>query len=77
LISRQEAIHSEISQLEYDRDHLPITQDRQDRKKSLKQNIKRLQEEWQQLEVKKNEIAQKKVEHRQAVTTLREKMIFS
>ena len=77
LFARQRAISSEISQLEYERDHLPITVDREAQKKDLKQKIKRLQDEWQQLEARKDEIAQRKAEHQQAIGVLREKMIFS
>jgi hypothetical protein len=77
LYDRQRSIRNKISQLEFDRENLPITQDRQERKKDIKQEIKRLQEEWQQIEIKKGEIAQKKVEHQKAVAALREKMIFS
>ena len=77
LYERQRAIRSKISQLENQRENLPITRDQQDRKKDLKHEIKQLQEEWQQLEVKKGEIAQKKDENQQAVAAIREKMIFS
>ncbi|MCL2305383.1 MAG: hypothetical protein FWC43_08580 [Planctomycetaceae bacterium] len=77
LFARQRAIRSEISQREYERENLPITIDRNERKKDLKQKIRQLQEEWEQLEVKKGEIEQKKSEHKQAVATLRERMIFS
>ena len=77
LYDRQRAISSRISQLEYERENLPITQDRRDRKKDLKQEINRLQDEYQQIEVKKGEIARKQAEHQQAIDALREKMIFS
>jgi hypothetical protein len=77
LYARQNAIRSEISQLEYQRENLPITPDRSEHKKSLKQEIKRLQDEWEQIEIKKGEIARKKTEHQWAVAALREKMILS
>jgi chromosome segregation ATPase len=77
LFERQRAIRSEISQREYEREDLPITIDRNERKKNLKQRIRQLQEEWEQLEAKKGEIEQKKVEHKQAVAAIRERMIFS
>ena len=77
LYARQNAIRCEIQQLEHERDNLPITPDRSERKRVLKQEIKRLQEEWEQVEVKKGEIAQKKTEHQWAVAELREKMIYS
>ena len=77
LYSRQEQIHNEISQLEYQLANLPITLDRRDRQKDIKLGIKQLQDEYRQFELKKNEIAQKKVEHRQAIDAHREKMILS
>ena len=64
-------------QLEHERDNLPITPDRSERKKHLKHEIKRLQDEFEQVEIKKGEVAQKKTEHQWAVADLREKMILS
>ena len=77
LYSRQRVISSSIADLEHNRDHLPITIDRDDRKKDLKREIKRLQEEWQQLEEKKVEFEQKQVDHQQTVDAIRKKMIYS
>jgi len=77
LYKRQEQINSEIRQLQYKLGNVPIMPNRPERIKELKREIKELQEEWQKLELKKTEIAQKKIEHQQAVDAIREKMIFS
>jgi hypothetical protein len=77
LFKRQEKIGSEISQLQYQLANLPISFDRRDRQKDIKLEIQALQDEWQQLELKKGEMAQKKIEHRKMLDAHREKMIFS
>ena len=77
LYARQNAIRCEIQQLEHERDNLPISPERQERKKHLKHEIKRLQDEWEQVEIKKGEVAQMKTEHERAVAALQEKMILS
>ena len=54
-----------------------VSPDKLDRKKELKQRIRQLQEVWEQLEVEKGEVEQKKAAHKQTVETIKEKMIFS
>jgi hypothetical protein len=77
LYARQREINSSIADWEYKREHLPITIDRDEQKKEIKKKIKRLQDEWQQLEEKKIEFEQKQAEHQRAVDAVREKMIYS
>jgi hypothetical protein len=77
LHSRQNKIQSEISHLKYQLENQPLTRSWSEQKRSRQLEIKRLQEEWQQLESKKGEIAQKKIEHKQAVDAMQEKMILS
>jgi len=74
---RQEQLDSEIRQLKYNLDNVPIMPNRPEHIKELKRKIRELQEEWQKLELKKAEIEQKKIEHQQAIDAIREKMFFS
>ena len=74
---QQEQLGSEIKQLQYELDEKKIEPNRSERQDERKRKIKKLQEDWQKLELKKNELAQKEIEHQQAVDVIREKMIFS
>jgi len=77
LYARQKQVESEIARLKSGLADKQIMPNRHEWHKELKQEINRLQEEWQQLELKKAEIAQKKIELEKAIDTIREKMIFS
>jgi hypothetical protein len=77
LYARQKQVESEIARLKNGLADKQIMPNRHEWHKELKQEINRLQEEWQQLELKKSEIAQKKIEHEKAIDTIREKMIYS
>jgi len=77
LYARQKQVESEIARLKSGLADKQIMPNRHEWHKELKQEINRLQEEWQQIELKKNEIAQKKIEHEKAIDTIREKMIYS
>ena len=77
VFKRQGEIAGEIKDLEYNIAEKKITVDREEQKRVWKRKIKELQEEWEKLELKKAEIAQKKIEHQKAVDAIREKMIFS
>ena len=77
LYARQKQVESEIARQKSGLADKQIMPNRHEWHKELKQEINRLQEEWQQLELKKNEIAQKKIEHEKTIDALREKMIYS
>ncbi len=77
LRKRQQEIEAEIRYAKQELDEKVLAPGRRERGRQLQAKIKEWQAEYQQIEVKKAELAKKKAEHDAAVAELRERMIFA
>ena len=77
LYERQRKIESEIRDAQQELGKKVISPTRKDEERFHKAKIKELQAEFQQIETKKEELAQMKAEHKAAVEKIKEQMIFA
>ena len=77
LYERQRSVSREIERVRHQLNELPITQNRTEVQRELRNKLRSLENEYAEIEAKKAEFEQKRLRHKEELEKVRQRMIFS